>query len=97
MQLLPRVDPATLPAQPLAVEQVRPGELGPQPGPREPLDRFSIETLGGVAFAEEGTASSCDSQAPVRTAVVSYLMQPLKTVAQRSRVHRPGRRPQSAR
>ena len=48
-QLRTRVDPAILAAQPLAVEQVRAGELGPQPGAAQPLDRLAIQPLGGVA------------------------------------------------
>ena len=42
-QLLARVDAPALAAQPLAVEQVRAGELRPQPGAAEPLDRLAVE------------------------------------------------------
>ena len=68
----PRVDAAPLAAQPLAIEEVRAGQLGPQPGTRETLDRFSIETLGSVTLADEGTAARCESQTPVRTPILGY-------------------------
>ena len=42
-QLLARVDAPALAAQPLAVEQVRAGELRPQPGPAEPVDRLAVQ------------------------------------------------------
>jgi hypothetical protein len=37
-QFLPRLTTASLPAQPLAVEQVRAGQLGPDPRVAQPLD-----------------------------------------------------------
>ena len=44
-ELLARVDPALLAAQPLPVEQTGASELGVDPGALEPLDRLAVERL----------------------------------------------------
>src|SRR5580658_2592800 len=41
-QLLTRVQAAALTAQPFPVQQVRPGQLGADPGPAQPLDRLPV-------------------------------------------------------
>jgi hypothetical protein len=46
-QLLPGVGPAVFAAQPLAVEQVRAGQLGAKPGAAEPVDRVGVQVIGG--------------------------------------------------
>ena len=46
-QLLTRIDAPALAAQPLAIEQMRAGEFGTEPGTAQPIDRFSIEVVGG--------------------------------------------------
>src|SRR5215217_407731 len=48
-----RVDPAILAAKPLAVEQMRTGQLRPQPRAAQPSDRFAVAALGGLGFVEE--------------------------------------------
>ena len=50
-QLLARVEAATLAAQPLAVHQMRSGELRTQPGPTEPFDRLAIQKFRVLAIA----------------------------------------------
>jgi hypothetical protein len=52
-QLLPRVDPAVLPAEPLTVEKVRARELGEHSGTAQPVDGLAVEALGGLALAEQ--------------------------------------------
>ena len=47
-QLVAGVDPPVLAAQPLAVQQVGAGEVGPQRGAAEPLDRLGVAPLGIV-------------------------------------------------
>src|SRR5438094_7688353 len=46
-QLLTRIDAPALAAQPLAIEQMRAGEFGTEPGTAQPIDRFAIEVVGG--------------------------------------------------
>src|SRR5918994_1079311 len=52
-QLHARIRTPTLPAQPLAVEQARAGELGTQPRSTQSIDRFGVGLLGRLAFAEQ--------------------------------------------
>ena len=51
-ELFARIHAAALASQPLAVEQVGPGELGPHPRVAEPLDRLTVETIRSVALAQ---------------------------------------------
>jgi hypothetical protein len=48
-QLCARIDPAALPAQPFAVQQVRAGEVCSDTGAAKSVDGLAIEALGGVA------------------------------------------------
>src|SRR4051812_34183056 len=64
-QLLARVDPAVLAAQPLSVEQMSPGELGTKPGPCQSLDRLAMQALGTLTLAHECPAARLYSPAPV--------------------------------
>jgi hypothetical protein len=52
-QLRVGIDTALRAAEPLAVEEVRAGELGTQLRPTQAIDRFGIRALGGLAFAEQ--------------------------------------------
>jgi hypothetical protein len=61
-QLLAGLGAAPLAAQPLAVEQVRAGELGAQAGPAQAVDRLAVPALGGLAVAEEGADAGFDPQ-----------------------------------
>src|SRR3954468_3236776 len=67
-QLVARVDPAVLAAQPLPVEQMSPGELGTPPGPCQSLDRLAIQALGALTLAQECPAARLYSPAPVGVA-----------------------------
>ena len=51
-QLRPGFGPSALAAQPLAVEQVRAGEFGPEAGAAQPVDRLAIPAVGVLAVAE---------------------------------------------
>src|SRR4051794_37664963 len=67
-QLLARVDPAVLAAQPLAIEQMSAGELGTKPGPCQSLDRLAVQALGTLTLGQKRPAARLDSQAPVGVA-----------------------------
>ena len=53
LQLLAGVEPAVLATEPLTVEQVGAGELGPQRCAAQPLDRLGVALLGLTAFANQ--------------------------------------------
>jgi hypothetical protein len=55
-QLLARLQPPPLAAQPLAVDEVRAGEVHAHTRAPERVDRLAVEPLGGLAFAEERSA-----------------------------------------
>jgi hypothetical protein len=59
-QLRPRLGPAALAAQPLAVQQVRAGEFGPKAGAAEPVGRLAVPALGVLAVAEQRAAACVD-------------------------------------
>src|SRR5215211_6870945 len=67
-QLVARVDPAVLAAQPLPVKQMSPGELGTPPSPCQSLDGLAIQALGTLALAQECPAACLYSPAPVGVA-----------------------------
>jgi hypothetical protein len=62
-ELLAGVDASALPAQPLAIEQLRPRELGTQLGAAQPIDRFPVELVGGGAVAEQRPGACLDPSA----------------------------------
>ena len=70
-QLLAGVQPPALAPQPLAVEQMAPGELGAHSRSTEPLDRITVELVGGLAFAQERPRAQLDPKHPVGPTVVS--------------------------
>ena len=47
------LDTPILPAQPLAVEEVRACEIGPESRAAEAVDGFAVEALGGLTLAQE--------------------------------------------
>src|SRR3954465_8283885 len=63
-QLVARVDPAILAAQPLPVEQMSAGELGTKRGPRQSLDGLAMQALGALTLAQECPAARLYSPAP---------------------------------
>ena len=91
-QLLTRVDPAILAAQPLAVEQVRARELGAQPGAAQPLDRLAIQALGARARRSAAPASAPRCQRPLGAGRSRRRRQPLERVARELGVARARRR-----
>ena len=52
-QLGAGVSAAVLAAQPFAIDQVGTGELRAQPGAAEPVDRLTVQVLGGLAVAQQ--------------------------------------------
>ena len=67
-QLVAGVEAAALAPQPLAVEQVGPGELHAHAGAPQPLDRLLVEALGGVAVAEQRARAGLDPERPIAAA-----------------------------
>ena len=59
-QLRARVQAAALAAQPFAVEQVGAGELSAYAGALEPLDRLTVERLGGLAVGQQCSRARLD-------------------------------------
>ena len=53
-ELVPRIDPAGSPAEPLPVDQMPAGQVEPKAGRLEPLDRLAVQRLGGVVLSEQG-------------------------------------------
>src|ERR1700736_2721996 len=54
-KLCSRVDAATLPAQPFAVQEVRASEVCSHMGTAKTVDRLAVETFSGVAVTEQRT------------------------------------------
>ena len=67
-QLGARVDAATLPPQPLAVEELCSGELDVDRGAGEPVDGLPVEPLGAAVSAQEGAPARLHPECPVSTA-----------------------------
>src|SRR5690348_3610116 len=63
--MLAGLDPATLAAQALPVEQMSPAELGTPPGPYQSLDRLAIQALGTLTLAQQCPAARLHPPAPV--------------------------------
>ena len=53
-ELLARIHPAVLAAQPLAVAELGAGEVDRAAGAAEPLDGVLVQRLGGAAVAQLG-------------------------------------------
>ena len=76
VQLRPSVGPAALATQPLTVQQVRAGELGPKAGTAQPADRLAIGALGVLAVVEQRPAARVGPLPPVGLANAGGLSQP---------------------
>src|SRR5262249_38767339 len=94
------VDALALAAQPFAVEKVRAGELGPEPGTAQPVDRLAIEVASGRPVAEQRLATSLDAKRPVGPSGLGGLRQPRERSARelgvtcaRGRLHELWQRP----
>ncbi len=70
------VHAATLATQPFPVEQVGPGQVGPQPCAAQPLDRLAIQRLGRRARGHQCPRSGVDTERPVALAGVRVLAEP---------------------
>jgi hypothetical protein len=63
--LLAGIEVARLAPEPLLVEEVGAGELHAEARAAEPLDRFAIESVGGLAVAEQRAAARLDAKTPI--------------------------------
>src|SRR3954447_26426702 len=75
-QLHARLDPPALPAQPLAVQEVRSRERYRDTGAAEPLDRLTVEALSLLALAHERPRARRDAQRPVGSTRAADLLEP---------------------
>jgi hypothetical protein len=91
-QALARVQPPALTAQPLAVQQAGAGQIGAELGAAKPVDRFSVQTLGGLVFAQQRPAAGLDAEGEIVAAGLRRLRQPLKRGGRHVGVPRPGGR-----
>src|SRR5258708_29299448 len=64
-QLLARVHPAVVPAQPLPVEQVAAGQFGADAGAGEAVDGLTVEPPRGLALADQGGQAGPDPPPPL--------------------------------
>jgi hypothetical protein len=99
-QLLARVDPAVLAAQPLAIEKVRAGELWTEAGAPQPLDRLAIQIVSGRPLAQQRLAARFDAERELGAAGLCRLGQSLERVtgehglsSARDRLDQLGQRP----
>ena len=60
-ELLSCIDAAVLAPQPLAVDQVGAGQLGPDAGASQPLDRLPVEVLGLLSWLNSARAPRPDA------------------------------------
>ena len=67
-QLLTSIDPAALASQPLAVQQVSVGEVGPQPRATQAFDRLAMERLGCVPLDQQRSRPGFEPERPIRVA-----------------------------
>src|SRR5438105_118980 len=79
-ELLARVEPTALPAQPFAVQEMATGELDPDAGPLEPLDRLAIEGLRRFPLGQQRPGAGLDPDRPVGSADPGCLRKPLEAV-----------------
>jgi hypothetical protein len=80
-QLLAGVQPPALAAQPLAVEQMRAGELHAHAGAPEPLDRLAVKVL---AVGQQRARARLDPQRPLSAARAGGFREPpRRTLAMR--------------
>jgi hypothetical protein len=61
-QLFPGVGAAVFAAQPLAVQQVRAGELGAKRGAAKSVDRVGVQVIGGLALGQQRAGPRLDPQ-----------------------------------
>ena len=66
LQLLARVEPPALAAQPLAVEQMRTGQVDLDPGAPQALHGLAIRALGDLAVAQQRPRQRVADRAPSR-------------------------------
>jgi hypothetical protein len=80
VQLLARVDAAVFAAQPLAVQEVRAGQIRALLGAPEPADRLAVPALGRIVAAQQGPRARLDAQPEIGSAGLSRGRQPVQRV-----------------
>jgi len=92
VQLLSRVNASALAAQPLAVEQMRPGELDADLGAGKVLDRLPVQTLCRRTFAQQRPRARLDPERPFGAAGAGSLREPIQGVGRDVAAVAPDRR-----
>ena len=79
-ELVARIHAAVLAAQPLAVAELRAGEVDCAAGAAEPLDGLLVQGLGGAAVAQLRTRACLDPERPVGADRARPLAEPIERV-----------------
>jgi hypothetical protein len=64
-ELLARLEPASVAAEPLPKKKMCTHEVGSQAGASEPVDGVAVGTLGGVALTHQGRRPGLNAERPV--------------------------------
>ena len=88
-ELLARIDPPALPAQPLPVEQARPGTFRTQARPIQEVDRVAVELVGGRPVRHQSPPARLEAQPPGRVDLPDVLAQSIQTLDRALLVPRP--------
>ena len=67
-QLLASVQATTLASEPLAVEEVRTGQIDRDARAAQSLDRLGVEVIGAPVIDQQRVRASGDPQRPIRSA-----------------------------
>src|SRR2546421_100247 len=79
-ELIAAVTSAPLAAQPFAVQQVGAGQVHPQAGAAQTVDRLAVEVLGGCAVADQRSRAGLGAKRPVGPAGAGDAGEPLQGV-----------------
>jgi hypothetical protein len=64
-QLLARIEPPPLAAQPFAIHQPGARQLHGDPTPAEPVDRLAVQLVGAVSLGDQRPRAGLDPQRPL--------------------------------
>jgi hypothetical protein len=91
-QLLARVEPPALAAEPFAVQKVGAGELYADAGPLKPFDCLVIEALGRFPLGQQRLGAGLDAERPVGATGGGGLRKPAERVHREFGLPAPGGR-----